>query len=102
MQTIFFFTKIKALFYRRNLPNPFNENVVKAIATKHKKTEGQVLLRHLLQKGVAVVTKSATPDRIRGNIEIFDFVLDVNDMKDLDVLDRGEKGRIFDFLFFPG
>lgn len=76
--------------------------VVQEIAEKHQKTTAQVLLRHVVQKGIAAVPKSSNPERIRQNIDIFDFVLDDEDVGRLDGLDRGEEGRLFRFLFFKG
>lgn len=75
---------------------------MKEIARKHSKSEGQILLRYLIQKEVAIISKSATPDRIRQNIDIFNFALDADDVKQLDRLDKGEEGRIFNFLFIKG
>lgn len=72
------------------------------LAEKYKKLPGQVLLRHLVQQDVIVIPKSGNPDRIIANIDIFDFELSDDDVNNLDTLDRGEKGRIFNFLFFKG
>jgi len=78
------------------LPDILTNPVVQKIATKHSKTSAQILLRHLLQKGIAVIPKSTNPSRIRENIDVFDFVLDVDDVRELDALDQGPKARIFD------
>ncbi|KAJ8941671.1 hypothetical protein NQ314_010316 [Rhamnusium bicolor] len=53
-------------------------------------------------KDVIVIPKSSNPVRIQANIDLFDFELTEDDMEELDALDKGEKGRIFDFLFFKG
>ncbi|KAG8254967.1 hypothetical protein J6590_103996 [Homalodisca vitripennis] len=45
------------------------EEVVIRIAQAHGKSPGQVLLRHMVQLGVAVIPKSSHPDRIKQNID---------------------------------
>uniref|UniRef100_A0A0R3TUN2 Aldo_ket_red domain-containing protein n=1 Tax=Rodentolepis nana TaxID=102285 RepID=A0A0R3TUN2_RODNA len=67
-------------------------NVVE-IAQKHNKTPGQVLLRHALQRGIVVLTKSVTPDRIASNFEVFDFMLTKDEMEKLNK--TGMNQRIF-------
>jgi len=86
------FTK---LFKTEQLPEVLSNPIVKKIADKHSKTSAQILLRHLLQKGISVIPKSVTPSRIRNNIDVFDFVLDDDDIAELDALDQGAKARIF-------
>lgn len=75
-------------------PDLLNDPVVKRIATKHNKTAAQVLLRFMNQKGVAVIPKSVTPSRIRENFDIFSFSLDSDDLRELEKLDKGARGRI--------
>nr|CAD7431750.1 unnamed protein product [Timema monikensis] len=75
--------------------SPLTEPVVVKIAEKHGKTSAQVLLRHIVQRGISVIPKSSNPDRIRQNIQIFDFNLDDEDVKQLDALDRGSQCRLF-------
>lgn len=50
------------------------------IGKAHNKSEAQIALRWLIQRGVAVIPKSVTPKRIRENFELFDFELDSNEM----------------------
>lgn len=57
-----------------------------AIAKKHGKTPAQILLRWPLQHGVITIPKSAHPERIRENADIFDFSLDDEDMAALDAM----------------
>ncbi|CAL8103246.1 unnamed protein product [Orchesella dallaii] len=82
------------------VPNILEDPAVLDIAKKHKKTTGQVLLRFLLQQGIAVIPKSTNPDRIKQNIDLFDFSLSNVDMRRLEGLDKGEPGR--SFPGFPG
>lgn len=46
-----------------------DEDVVE-IAHKHGKTPAQVVLRHGLQRGIIVIVKSVTPERIRSNFDV--------------------------------
>lgn len=71
--------------------------MVQQIACSHHKTPAQVLLRHILQNGIAAVPKSSNPKRLRENFEVFDFELSNEEMKTLDDLDLGETGRIGDW-----
>ncbi len=58
--------------------------LIKAIAGKYGKNEGQVALRWLLQQGnVAAIPKAASEKNIRSNIDIFNFALDDSEMKAL-------------------
>jgi len=47
-----------------------------------------VLLRWSLQRGVAVIPKSATPERMRENLGVYDFALSAEDMETLGKLDQ--------------
>ncbi|KAK4885011.1 hypothetical protein RN001_001282 [Aquatica leii] len=85
-----------------NFPDILGNFEVNEIAQKHNKTPGQILLKHLIQQDVAVIPKSSNPNRIKQNINIFDFELSAEELKILDSLDKGENGRIFNFLFFKG
>lgn len=83
-------------------PDLLNHPIIQNIAMAYKKTTAQILLRHLLQLGVVIIPKSSSPERIKSNIDIFDFSLTEEDMKLLDSVDKGVNGRIFNFLFFKG
>jgi 2,5-diketo-D-gluconate reductase A len=69
-----------------------DEETVVRVAERHGRTPAQAILRWHLQLGNVVIPKSATPDRIRENIEIFDFELSEEEMEALRALDSG--GRI--------
>ncbi|KAE8361318.1 NADP-dependent oxidoreductase domain-containing protein [Aspergillus caelatus] len=60
-----------------------DEPVLRAISEKHKKSPAQVLIRWSLQKGFVPLPKSATPERILENANVFDFELDEDDMQSL-------------------
>ena len=68
----------------------FTNPVLSEIADKHQKSVGQVVLRWLMQRGVVALAKSTKPERMRENIDIFDFVLDGSDMDKIAELDMKE------------
>lgn len=63
---------LKIVFFYCRIPrlSPLLDPVVLRIAEAHEKTPAQVLLRHLLQLGLAVIPKSANPERIRQNFQV--------------------------------
>jgi diketogulonate reductase-like aldo/keto reductase len=67
--------------------------VVASIAQTHGKTGAQVLIRWSLQLGNVVIPRSATPERIASNIEVFDFELTSDDIAALDALNDGTRVR---------
>ena len=68
-------------------------SVIQVIAKKHMKTSAQVILRWHLQNQFVVIPKSANPLRIRENINVFDFNLDLDDLSKINDLDSAT-GRI--------
>ncbi|WP_129305696.1 aldo/keto reductase [Streptomyces sp. L2] len=64
---------------------------VVAIARKHERTPAQVVLRWHLQLGNVVIPKSVTPSRIRENIDVFDFLLDDEDLAAISALDEDRR-----------
>ncbi|KAI1410640.1 aldo-keto reductase [Hypoxylon sp. FL1857] len=63
----------------------FGEKVLVNLASKHSKTEAQILIRWSLQKGYIPLPKSVTPSRIKENAEIYDFELSKEDMDSLEL-----------------
>ncbi|KAH0951428.1 hypothetical protein HN011_008955 [Eciton burchellii] len=97
---IHFKTKYNYTF--KTFPDLLNHPIIQQIAIVHKKTTAQILLHYLLQLGIAIIPKSSCLERLKSNINLFDFVLTEEDMKNLDALDKNVSGRIFNFLFFKG
>lgn len=64
-----------------------NETLVK-IGEKHKKTAAQVILRWLIERSVVVLCKSTHRERMAENFDVFDFVLDEDDMGQIMKLDQ--------------
>jgi 2,5-diketo-D-gluconate reductase A len=70
-----------------------DDPTIEAIARQIGKTPAQVVLRWHIQRGDIIFPKSNNADRVRENLEIFDFELDEGSMAAITDLDRGEKGR---------
>jgi 2,5-diketo-D-gluconate reductase A len=68
-----------------------DDPAVTELAEANGRTPAQVVLRWHLQLGNAVIPKSATPERIEENFDIFDFTLDDEAMRSLEGLDAGER-----------
>ena len=67
------------------LTNP----VINRIAQNHNKDSGQVILRFEIQEGVIVFPKSTKPERMKSNMNIFDFTLTDDEMNEIRALDKG-------------
>jgi diketogulonate reductase-like aldo/keto reductase len=65
-----------------------DNEVLQAIAKKHGKSVAQIMLRWCIQKDTVVLPKSVHAERIRENLELFDFELDAEDMQRLARLER--------------
>ncbi|WP_431948541.1 aldo/keto reductase [Actinacidiphila sp. bgisy167] len=65
--------------------------VVTGIAGRLGRTPAQVILRWHLQLGNVVIPKSVTPERIRQNIDVFDFVLSDDDIAAITALDSSTR-----------
>lgn len=73
----------------------FNNPFIKAIADRHNKTAGNVILRWLNQRGVVVIPKSVRKERMVENLDIFDFTLTDEEMQAMATLDEG-RSPIYD------
>ena len=67
------------------LENP----VIAKIAENHGKNNGQIILRFEIQEGIIVFPKSTKPERIKSNMNIFDFELTEDEMNEIRALDKG-------------
>ena len=67
----------------------FSNELMIGLAEKYKKTIAQIILRWHLQRGVIPIPKSSNEERIKENLNIFDFELSNDDMKTIDLLNEG-------------
>lgn len=58
------------------------------IAKRHNKTVAQVMLRWNVQRGIVVIPKTSHVERMKENIDIFDFQLSDEEMKAITTLDE--------------
>ncbi|MFJ4228818.1 aldo/keto reductase [Paenarthrobacter nicotinovorans] len=66
-----------------------NAPVLASIGEKYGKTPGQVVLRWHVQHGLVAIPKTANPQRMKENLDVFDFELDQDDLSKLQTLDAG-------------
>ena len=66
-----------------------NETIV-SLANKYNKNAGQIILRWIYQEGVISLPKSTNIERMEGNIDIFDFELNNQEMQSIRDLDTGK------------
>ncbi|KAI9737069.1 MAG: NAD(P)H-dependent D-xylose reductase (XR) [Cirrosporium novae-zelandiae] len=67
----------------------FETMTIQKIANKHGVTPAQVLLRWATQRGVAVIPKSNSPDRLKQNLEVNHFDLTSDEINEITNMDRG-------------
>jgi 2,5-diketo-D-gluconate reductase A len=63
--------------------------ILARLGEKYGKTPAQVVLRWHIEQGLVAIPKSGNPERMRQNLEIFDFALDPQDLAELAALDEG-------------
>lgn len=73
----------------------FTNPTLAGIGHKYDKSVAQVALRWLIQRGVIIIPKSTHIERMRQNLDIFDFSLSDDDMAAIATLDTG-KSLFFD------
>ncbi len=66
-----------------------NEYLV-SLANKYHKNVGQIILRWHFQEGIISLPKSTNDERIKGNIDIFDFELTDEEMSKIEAMDTGK------------
>ncbi|WP_327434495.1 aldo/keto reductase [Streptomyces sp. NBC_01236] len=73
--------------------NLFTHPVLSGIADQHGRSVAQVVLRWLVQREVVAIPKSVRADRMKENIDVFDFELTDDQMTSIATLDTG--GSLF-------
>ncbi|WP_291844103.1 aldo/keto reductase [Bradyrhizobium sp.] len=77
-----------------------NDPALQRIGERHRKTAAQVCLRWLVQQNVAAIPRTSKLERLSENIEIFDFDLSPDEMRDISNM-GSSGGRLTESGFAP-
>lgn len=75
----------------QSAPILLEDPVLNEIAKKHGRSPAQVAMRHMLQRGIVVLAKSLKPERIKQNLEVFEFKLSDEEIKTLNALNQNRR-----------
>ena len=65
------------------------DDIIAGLAEKYEKDAGQIILRFENQEGIIVFPKSTKDERIKSNMDIFDFELTEDEISQIRALDTG-------------
>ena len=68
----------------------FNEPVMIELSKKYNKSIAQIALKWHIQNNIIPIPKSSNEDRIKENLDVFDFEISKEDMLKIDALNKGE------------
>ncbi|MFW6238150.1 MAG: aldo/keto reductase [Halanaerobiales bacterium] len=69
----------------------FEDPVLKKIGKDHGKNEAQITLKWMVQKGIVVLPRSANPEHIAQNIDLFGWELEPAEMKQIDNIQKEKR-----------
>lgn len=61
------------------------------LVAKYGKTPAQIILNWVVARGMVTIPKSSHPERIKENLASLDFVIEENDLAQIDALPQGER-----------
>lgn len=73
---------------QENPPRLFDDEKINDLANKYNKTPAQILIRWAIQRGTVAIPKSVTLKNIKNNIDVFDFELSDQEMKEIVTLNK--------------
>jgi diketogulonate reductase-like aldo/keto reductase len=73
------------------LPNILEDDKLIQIAKKYNRSVAQVILRWHAARGIAVIPKSVKEERLKENLNIFDFELSEEDIQEINNLNRNHR-----------
>ena len=74
-------------------PELLTNPALTALAERYNKTVQQVALRYLIQRGIIAIPKSTHTERMKQNLDVFDFALTPEDMESIRPLDKPDDFR---------
>ena len=57
-----------------------NDERIARLAEKYEKTNAQIMLRYLIQRGIPAIPKTSSPQRMKENLDVFDFSLTADEV----------------------
>jgi diketogulonate reductase-like aldo/keto reductase len=76
------------------------DQMLARIGAAHGKSAAQVCLRWLMQQGAVAIPRTSKIERLSENIEVFDFALSEDEMRQISALASGD-GRLTNFSLAP-
>jgi diketogulonate reductase-like aldo/keto reductase len=67
----------------------FKNPVLKSISERYGKTAAQIALKFLIQNGIIIIPKTTHIERMIENMDLFDFTLTDEDLREIRRLDTG-------------
>ncbi|CAG2181491.1 unnamed protein product, partial [Oppiella nova] len=80
---------------QKNTTSPLDIPLVQELAAKYSVTAAAICIKWQTQRGVVVIPKSATKERIESNIRIFGFDLTEEEMTAMNALDKNWRNCTF-------
>ena len=71
-----------------------DEPVIVDLAGKHERSPGQIVLRWHMELGLVAIPRSSNPNRLRANLDLFDFSLSEDEIASVSALDQGESAAV--------
>lgn len=68
--------------------NIFSNKILQEIGDKYNKTPAQIALKYLLTRNMVIIPKSGNLDRLKQNINLFNFELSNDDIRKIETLEK--------------
>ncbi|PIO67713.1 oxidoreductase, aldo/keto reductase family protein [Teladorsagia circumcincta] len=82
----------------KEAPKDLEDPNVLQLAKKYNKTPAQILLRYVMDRGIAIIPKSVKPARVVENFQVFDFALTKEEIKLLESTKNHQRLFTDDFM----